>query len=59
MIHPRRVRCSPLGRQERVADVVDVDVRSDGEVIYSVEIAGHRFGVAADDAVPIDEDGAA
>lgn len=58
MIHPHRVRCSPLGRRERVADVVDVDIRADGTVIYSVEIAGHRFGVDADDAVPVDPDAA-
>jgi len=56
MPYPHRVRCSPLQREERVADVVDVDTRADGTVIYSVEIAGHRFGVDADDVEPIDPD---
>lgn len=56
MTYPQRVRCSPLHREERVADVVDVTMRADGQVIYSVEIAGHRFGVDAADVEPIDPD---
>ena len=36
-------------------DLVDVDVRADGQVIYSVLVEGHRYGVLAADAVPIDE----
>jgi len=59
MTYPQRVRCSPLRREERVADVVDVTLRADGQLIYSVEIAGHRFGVDAADAVPVEEDEAA
>lgn len=50
---PERVRCSPLHREERVVDVVDVDVRADGQVIYSVDVEGHRFAVDAADATPV------
>lgn len=56
MTHPRRVRCSPLGREERVATVVDVTLRPTRELIYSVEINGHRYGVDAADTEPVDED---
>lgn len=58
MTHPKRVRCSPLGREERVADVVDVAVRANGDVIYSVEVSGHRFGVDADAVEPIEDEAA-
>jgi len=50
---PERVRCSPLGRRQRVTPVVDVDVRADGQVIYSVLVKGYRFAVDADDAVSV------
>ncbi len=56
MPYPQRVRCSPLGREERIADVVDVELRATRELIYSVEVNGHRYGVLADDAEPVDED---
>ena len=55
MAYPKRVQCSPLRREEHVADVVDVDVRADGQVIYSVLVEGHRYGVLAADAVDVDE----
>ena len=56
MTTPRRVRCSPLGREERVATVVDVTLRPTRELIYSVEVDGHRYGVDAADVEPVDED---
>ncbi len=56
MPYPQRVRCSPLGREERVAEVVDVTLRPTRELIYSVEIDGHRYGVDAADVEPVDED---
>lgn len=56
MTYPRRVRCSPLRREERVADVVDVEMRPNRQLIYSVEVDGHRFAVDAADTVPVDED---
>ena len=50
---PQRVRCSPLRRRERVADVVGVDVRPSGQLIYSVEVDGHRYRVDANDTEPV------
>lgn len=56
MTHPRRVRCSPLHREERVAEVADVELRPNRQLIYSVLVDGHRFAVDAADTMPVDED---
>jgi len=56
MTIPDRVRCAPLHREERIADVVDVTLRPDRQLIYTVEVGGHRFGVDAADVVPVEED---
>jgi len=53
---PDRVRCAPLRREERIAKVVDVTLRPTRELIYSVEVNGHRYGVDAADVEPVDED---
>jgi len=50
---PRRVRCAPLQREERVADVVDTIVRADGELLYRIDVDGHCYRVAAADATPV------
>ncbi len=49
---PQRVRCSPLHREERVADVVDTILRADGELLYRVDIDGHRYRVLASETTP-------
>lgn len=54
MSSQRRVRCSPLGQEERVATVVDETVVADTRgpwIRYTVEIDGHRYRV--DDVEPV------
>ena len=59
----RRVRCSPLGRRERVVPVVDETITSvpdqPGPVpLLTVDVEGHRFGVDAADCEPIEDEAA-
>ncbi|WP_154018398.1 hypothetical protein [Halolamina rubra] len=49
---PQRVRCSPLHREERIADVVDTILRADGELLYRVDIDGHHYRVLAAETTP-------
>jgi hypothetical protein len=54
--HPKRVRCAPLGREERVATVVDEEIVGDTRgprVLLTVSIDGHRFRVHRDDVEPV------
>ena len=53
---PRRVRCSPLRREERVATVVDETIVGDTRgprVLLTVEVEGHRYRVDANDTEPV------
>ena len=56
-MHPRRVRCSPLGRREVVADVVErlpyADTSGHKDQ-FVVAVGGHRYRVAAADCTPLD-----
>lgn len=56
---PRRVRCSPLGRdREVVADVVDSEWVADPRglrEILTVTIESHRYRVAAADVHPVEK----
>lgn len=56
MSTPHRVRCAPLGREERVATVVDSTVEADtrgARVLLTVDVDGHRFRVDRDDTEPV------
>jgi len=33
MPYPQRVRCSPLGREERILEVVDVELRNPDDAV--------------------------
>ena len=55
--HPERVRCAPLGREERVATVVDTTVEADTRgprILLTVAVDGHHFRVDAADVEPVD-----
>lgn len=63
MTEHHRVRCSPLGRRERVADVVDEEITSvpdqPGPVtLLTVDVDGHHFRVDAADCEPIEDEAA-
>lgn len=53
---PQRVRCSPLGGEEVVADVVDriaeADTRGHRDKLV-VEYEGHRYRVLAAQVTPV------
>ena len=55
-MHLRRVRCSPLGRREVVADVVATEWVADPRglrELLTVAVDGHRYRVAAADTSPV------
>lgn len=56
--NPQRVRCSPLGRREVVADVVDrlpdADTAGPKDLLV-VTYAGHRYRVLERDALPLED----
>ena len=56
-MYPRRVRCSPLGRKQVVADVVERLPRADTwghKDLLVVAVGGHRYRIAAADCTPLD-----
>lgn len=53
---PQRVRCSPLGRHEVVADVVSTEWVADTDgirPIHTVDIDGYRYRV--DEVEPLED----
>lgn len=55
---PQRVRCSPLGTTDVVADVVEripyADTAGHNDLLVVSAFGGHRYRVAAADCTPLD-----